>query len=88
MDLEVRGWQHIQGELRLRVTLADGSVGCLPASWTGLFEEARNENPAVLSPAAVRALRMVLEPLAARTRNRRASKRNRLIPRDAPTTRR
>ncbi len=66
--LLVHGWQRIDGEIHLRVTLADGSVGCLPAAWTDLFAETVQE-PAprqAVSLKAIRALRLVIENLAAR----------------------
>ena len=70
-ELEVHGWQHIGDEIHLRVTLADGSVGCLPAAWTSLFEIPAVESSAlVLNPGSVRTLRAVLEPLGARRRRR------------------
>lgn len=70
-DLEVHGWQHIDGAIHLRVTLPDESVGCLPATWTDAFEQRTCEARALtLTPEAVRALRTVLEPLAARRRRR------------------
>jgi len=73
-ELEVHGWQHIGDEIHLRVTLADGSVGCLPAAWTSLFEiPAVGSSALLLNPGSVRALRAVLQPLGAR-RRRRGSK--------------
>jgi hypothetical protein len=71
-ELEVHGWLHIGDEIHLRVTLLDGSVACLPAAWTNLFEVPEAEAPPLLlSPASVRALRAVLEPLASRRRGRK-----------------
>jgi hypothetical protein len=68
-DLEVHGWQHIDGEIHLRVTLTDDSIGCLPISWTSLLDDFGVEAPALLlSPASVRALRKVLMPLFDRKR--------------------
>ncbi len=70
-ELEVHGWQHIGDEIHLRVTLADGSVGCLPATWTSLFDTpAVGSSALLLNPGSVRALRAVLQPLAARQRRR------------------
>jgi hypothetical protein len=66
--LLVHGWQRIDGEIHLRVTLADGSVGCLPAAWTDLFGETVLDPPPrqAVSLKAIRALRLVIENLAAR----------------------
>jgi hypothetical protein len=68
-DLELHGWQHIDGEIHLRVTLTDHSIGCLPISWTSLLDDLGLEAPALLlSPASVRALRKMLAPLVGRQR--------------------
>ncbi len=68
-DLKVHGWQHIDGEIHLRVTLTDDSIGCLPISWTSLLDHLGLEAHALLlSPASVRTLRKVLTPLVGRKR--------------------
>ena len=73
-ELEVHGWQHIGDEIHLRVTLADGSVGCLPAAWTSLFDTPAVGSSALLNPGSARALRAVLQPLVARQRRRAREK--------------
>ncbi len=66
-ELVVHSWQRIDGDIHLRLTLADGSVGCLPAAWTDLFEPAPEGQPQhAISLAAVRSLRALVQALSAR----------------------
>jgi hypothetical protein len=71
-ELPLHGWRHIEDEIHLKVTLADGSVGCLPASWTNLFGRSVPISALKLYAASIRDLREVLDPLAARTKQGRA----------------
>ena len=67
-ELVVHGWQRINGEIHLRLTLNDGSIGCLPAAWTDLFEtvaEGRSQSQ-IISLAGLRSLRALVQALSAR----------------------
>jgi hypothetical protein len=66
-ELEVHGWRCIDGEVHLRVRLADGSIGCLPAAWTSLLVDGQAAAPsAFLSLTALRNLRQLVEALSRR----------------------
>ena len=66
-ELVVHGWVHIDGEIHLRLTLTDGSVGCLPAAWTDLFTAAPDLEPQQsVTLAGIRSLRRLVEALSAR----------------------
>jgi hypothetical protein len=67
-ELVVHSWQRIDGEIHLRLTLNDGSIGCLPAAWTDLFETAAEGQPAqhAISLAGLRSVRALLQALSAR----------------------
>ena len=80
--LKVHGWQHMEGQLHLRVTLCDGSRGLLPAAWTDLLDnQLDGDSELLFGAAAVRALRAVLEPLQGRRkRPRRRPDASRLTP--------
>jgi hypothetical protein len=66
-ELEVHGWRYTDGEVQLRVRLADGSIGCLPAAWTNLFGERKvGAPPAFVSLAALRNVRQLVEVLRRR----------------------
>jgi hypothetical protein len=75
--LEVHGWVRIDGEVHLRMRLPDGSIGCLPMSWTNLSAEAPfPTTPTLVSLERVRALRQLTELLLDRRhaqRRRRTS---------------
>jgi len=76
-ELEVHGWLRIDGEVHLRLRLPDGSIGCLPMSWTSLSAEAPAlAKAAFLSLESLRALRQLTELLLDRrhgVHRRRAS---------------
>jgi hypothetical protein len=67
-ELVVHSWQRIDGEVHLRLTLNDGSTGCLPAAWTDLFETTANAQPQqhAVSLAGLRSLRGLVQALSAR----------------------
>jgi hypothetical protein len=70
-ELEVHGWRCIDGEVQLRVRLADGSIGCLPAAWTSLLGDGQAGAPApFVSLAALRNLRHLIEALSRRRATR------------------
>jgi hypothetical protein len=70
-ELEVHGWRCIDGEVQLRVRLADGSIGCLPVGWTNLLGEAQAVAPsAFLTLAALRNLRQLVDALSRRRATR------------------
>jgi hypothetical protein len=67
VELDVHGWRYTDGEVQLRVRLADGSIGCLPAAWTNLFGQGRIGTPsAFVSLAALRDLRQRVAALSRR----------------------
>jgi hypothetical protein len=79
-ELEVHGWRCIDGEVHLRLRLSDGSIGCLPASWTTLLGTGESSTTAALfSLEAIRTLRSLVEAMdrrrAARGRRTNASAR-------------
>jgi hypothetical protein len=67
-ELVVHSWQRIDGEIHLRLTLNDGSIGCLPAAWTDLFEAAAEGRPQphTISLAGFRSLHALVQALSAR----------------------
>jgi len=67
-ELVAHGWQRIDGEIHLRLTLNDGSFGYLPAAWTDLFETAAEGQPAqhAISLTGFRSLRALVQALSAR----------------------
>jgi hypothetical protein len=66
-ELEVHGWRCIDGEVHLRVRLADGSIGCVPAAWTNLLRDGQAVSPSTfLTLAALRNLRQLTEALSRR----------------------
>lgn len=67
-ELVVHSWQRIDGQIHLRLTLKDGSIGCLPAAWTDLFETAAECQPPqhTISLAGLRSLRALVLALSAR----------------------
>ncbi len=67
-ELVVHSWQRIDGEVHLRLTLNDGSIGCLPAAWTDLFETAAEGQLAqhAISLAGLRSVRALVQALSAR----------------------
>ena len=67
-ELVVHSWQHIDGEIHLRLTLSDGSIGCLPAAWTNLFETATDGQPQqhTISLGGLRSLRALVDALSTR----------------------
>ena len=75
-ELPVHGWRHVNGEIHLRVTLVDGSVGCLPVSWTDLLQETTEATAGGqrLTLASVRALRSLVETLAGQSHQERGSR--------------
>lgn len=73
-ELAVHGWHHIQGEIHLLVTLPDGSRGYFPVAGTALFgDDIEEDLPAALTLTAdaVRQLRMHVQALQKRRRDRR-----------------
>jgi hypothetical protein len=88
-ELPVHGWRHVDGEVCLRVTLLDGTIGCLPLAWTELVPATAGEG-VVVTVKAVRTLRRQLETLAAKAGwgARPATGTQLASPREAPTTRR
>lgn len=64
----MHGWRRIDGEIHLRLTLTDGSIGCLPAAWTDLFEATAQEQqpPHRVNLHSIRAVRLLVEALSAR----------------------
>jgi len=66
-ELEVHGWRCIDGEIQLRVRLADGSIGCLPATWTNVLGggQATASAPFV-NLDALRTLRQLIDALSRR----------------------
>jgi hypothetical protein len=71
-DIVVHGWLHINGEIHLRVTLADGSFGCLPITWTTLLApvDARPEPHPLLNAENLRDLHALVQDLARRRKTR------------------
>jgi hypothetical protein len=53
-------------EMHLLVTVPAGRNACLPSAWTVMFEPAGRDSPLRLNAASIRALRLVLDLLAAR----------------------
>jgi hypothetical protein len=71
VELEVHGWRCIDGEVHLRVRLADGSIGCLPATWTNVLGDGQAAAPAAfVNLDALRNLRQLIDALS-RRRTRR-----------------
>jgi hypothetical protein len=55
VELEVRGWRCIDGEVQLRVRLTDGSIGCVPISWTNVLGKTKPAtNPTTLTLESLR----------------------------------
>jgi hypothetical protein len=70
-ELEVHGWRFIDGEVHLRVRLTDGSIGCLPASWTNVLEDGQGTASAVfVNLDALRNLRQLIDALGRRRTQR------------------
>jgi hypothetical protein len=70
-ELEVHGWLRIDGEVHLRMRLPDGSIGCLPMSWTSLSAEPPSpREPAFLSLESLRTFRQFTELLLDRRHGR------------------
>jgi hypothetical protein len=66
-ELEVHGWRCIDGEVQLRVRLADGSIGCLPAAWANVLGDGRAAASApFVKLAALRNLRQLIDALSRR----------------------
>jgi hypothetical protein len=66
-ELVVHSWQRIDGEVHLRLTLNDGSIGCLPAAWTDLFEmtaDGQLQQRHTVSLAGLRSLRALMQALS------------------------
>ena len=72
-DVVVHGWLHVGGEIHLRTTLTDGSIGCLPVGWTNVLDanSASADPRPLLNPESVRALQQLVEALAGRRSTRR-----------------
>jgi hypothetical protein len=65
--LEVHGWRCIDGEVQLRVRLTDGSIGCVPISWTNVLDKTEPAtNPTTLTLEGLRELRQLTDLLLER----------------------
>jgi hypothetical protein len=77
--LEAHGFRRLGGELRLAVTLPDGSSGLIAASATDLCPdevEGGQTVPTVLSPEGFRRLRALIEAKSRRSKNRGTRRRS------------